>query len=293
VERADSSFLVFRFDAPPKGTDLEGTPGAGDSGGPVYIGQTIGASGLGSLSVAGVFSSFFSPDMMTCSADAFDAAVSLGDPQVVAWLVNYLGPQNLLGPGYTGTMVDGVWAGPDDVAHRGHDEGRTLAEWDLDPDGDGLVGAHDRCWGVGDPTDEPGRMGSSCMRTVWTPPTSPETCATEMHTERVFFDCLTPSSPQFCTTSPHGELSGDEDLDGIPNACDLCPCDPRPDTDCDGDGIGDHCDSDFASSCAGAIATLRPTMRLDSNVDAEIVFGAPACAAHTDVASCSADSAHS
>lgn len=37
VERVERSRLVFRFDAPPGGTDLEGIPGAGDSGGPALL----------------------------------------------------------------------------------------------------------------------------------------------------------------------------------------------------------------------------------------------------------------
>jgi hypothetical protein len=43
VEQADPLMLVFTFDAPPAGTDLEGIPGRGDSGGPALIdvnGQT-------------------------------------------------------------------------------------------------------------------------------------------------------------------------------------------------------------------------------------------------------------
>ncbi|NOT09417.1 MAG: trypsin-like serine protease, partial [Gemmatimonadales bacterium] len=37
IDRADSLHLVFHFDAPPGGTDLEGIPGAGDSGGPALL----------------------------------------------------------------------------------------------------------------------------------------------------------------------------------------------------------------------------------------------------------------
>ncbi len=66
---------------------------------------------------------------------------------------------------------------------------------------------------------------------------------------------------------------------------------PSDQMDCDGDGIGNDCDPDFLDSCAGAVA-LRPMARLDSNDDAEIVFGEPACAAHADQASCQSDGAH-
>ena len=37
VDSADSQWLYFSFDAPPSGTDLEGAPGPGDSGGPALI----------------------------------------------------------------------------------------------------------------------------------------------------------------------------------------------------------------------------------------------------------------
>ena len=37
VETARSGRLVFRFDEPPDATDLEGTPGRGDSGGPALL----------------------------------------------------------------------------------------------------------------------------------------------------------------------------------------------------------------------------------------------------------------
>ena len=37
VEAADQEWLVFKFDAPPNGTDLEGISGPGDSGGPALM----------------------------------------------------------------------------------------------------------------------------------------------------------------------------------------------------------------------------------------------------------------
>lgn len=37
IERTDSDHLVFRFDAPPAGTEYEGTPAPGDSGGPALL----------------------------------------------------------------------------------------------------------------------------------------------------------------------------------------------------------------------------------------------------------------
>ena len=37
IEEADARYLRFHFDAPPGGTDLEGIPGSGDSGGPAIV----------------------------------------------------------------------------------------------------------------------------------------------------------------------------------------------------------------------------------------------------------------
>lgn len=51
VDRAVESFLVFDFDAPPDGADLEGISGPGDSGGPAYLVKPDGT-----IFVAGVSS---------------------------------------------------------------------------------------------------------------------------------------------------------------------------------------------------------------------------------------------
>jgi hypothetical protein len=50
IERADAARIMFVFDAPPEGTDLEGIPAGGDSGGPAIL--TVEGVGL----VAGVSS---------------------------------------------------------------------------------------------------------------------------------------------------------------------------------------------------------------------------------------------
>ncbi|MGZ8867445.1 MAG: prolyl oligopeptidase family serine peptidase [Thermoanaerobaculia bacterium] len=50
IDRAGETMLVFDFDAPPEGTDLEGISGGGDSGGPAYIAKN------GVVYVAGVSS---------------------------------------------------------------------------------------------------------------------------------------------------------------------------------------------------------------------------------------------
>ena len=53
VDRADGQWLVFTFDQPPAGTDIEGAPGPGDSGSPAILTRT------GALRVAGVSSAGF------------------------------------------------------------------------------------------------------------------------------------------------------------------------------------------------------------------------------------------
>lgn len=52
IDRADEKWIYLSFDEPPKGTELEGAPGRGDSGGPAFIiekGKTfvVGVSSLG------------------------------------------------------------------------------------------------------------------------------------------------------------------------------------------------------------------------------------------------------
>ena len=37
IEKVDEQWLVFKFDAPPEGTELEGISGPGDSGGPALM----------------------------------------------------------------------------------------------------------------------------------------------------------------------------------------------------------------------------------------------------------------
>ncbi len=58
IDEVTTSQLVFSFDAPPNGTDLEGIPGAGDSGGPALImvggkPQVAGVSSAGQPGTAG------------------------------------------------------------------------------------------------------------------------------------------------------------------------------------------------------------------------------------------------
>ncbi|MEP6573607.1 MAG: trypsin-like serine protease [Gemmatimonadota bacterium] len=52
VQGVDEGRLVFRFDEPPKGTDLQGAPGRGDSGGPALL-TVDGAPRVAGVSSAG------------------------------------------------------------------------------------------------------------------------------------------------------------------------------------------------------------------------------------------------
>ena len=52
VDSASAAWLYFSFDAPPSGTDLEGAPGPGDSGGPAVL-RVNGSDLVGGVSSAG------------------------------------------------------------------------------------------------------------------------------------------------------------------------------------------------------------------------------------------------
>jgi hypothetical protein len=53
VARADDAHLVFVFDEPPNATELEGTPGRGDSGGPAFLMIDDGEARLAGVSSGG------------------------------------------------------------------------------------------------------------------------------------------------------------------------------------------------------------------------------------------------
>jgi hypothetical protein len=56
IERADRNWIYLTFDSPPAGTDLEGAPGRGDSGGPaiVFAGGKALVAGVSSLGTDGI-----------------------------------------------------------------------------------------------------------------------------------------------------------------------------------------------------------------------------------------------
>ena len=52
IDTANNEHLIFRFDAPPRGTELEGIPGSGDSGGPAIL-ERAGRACIAGVSSAG------------------------------------------------------------------------------------------------------------------------------------------------------------------------------------------------------------------------------------------------
>lgn len=237
----------------------------GDSGGPVYLGGTIGAT---PLVAAGVFSSFYGT---LCGSDAFDIAVSLAEPNVASWLEEFLGPD------YGGTMFTppgsgrSMWTGPDDVP-RARDADRTSADQVADPDGDGLVGPHDNCWGIANyrQLSSDDAASTTCRQRRWTPSGSCEVRATEFTWEDVSYGCI-PSDPAGV------EIGYDPDGDGVPTACDNCDRPNMDQADFDGDGTGDACEIDSDGDgtdddCDECPFITTPGVRMDCNIDAEMQF---------------------
>lgn len=84
VEAIDEGRLVFRFDAPPAGTELEGAPGRGDSGGPALLLEA------GEPRVAGVSSAGFDGARGPATYGAVDHYTRVSDHLV--WLRSVMGP---------------------------------------------------------------------------------------------------------------------------------------------------------------------------------------------------------
>ncbi len=100
----------------------------------------------------------------------------------------------------------------------------------IDPDGDGLAGVHDNCWGIHNPRQNilDGSLTPACP----------------LAGLGGTYACI----PQVGTA----EIDGDTDDDGIPDQCDNCPAIQNfGQADCDGDGIGDECVCDVVGGTPG------------------------------------------
>jgi len=198
-----------------------------------------------------------------------------GSESIQAWLETVLGP----GPAYAGAMVaaagGSVWTGETQVRPRSEPDARRgdVGADALDPDGDGLVGVFDNCWGI-----------SNIEQNV--ADTAPRVCTRSDGTSATWgCDPATGGTVEVNTTDP--------DHDGIPTPCDNCPRISNPaQADCDRDGVGVACicglssvdpnscetdtdadgrpDGDGASECDNCTYDFNPAQR-NCNADAERV----------------------
>lgn len=179
-----------------------------------------------------------------------DHAVRLTHDAIQNFLARFLGPHDA---GFVGTDyvlshaapgTPTVWTGDTDCppasepGPRGawHDAlGRDAAT--MDPDGDGMIGPHDDCWGI--PNIEQCTPGTTCSDSGRISPPSGlrATCTTTGVTQT--YGCMSETS-----SAPGAmEVGLDPDNDGIPWGCDNCPRNwNRDQTDLDLNGTGDVCD---------------------------------------------------
>ncbi len=220
----------------------------GDSGGAVFVDRP---DEDGPLQLLAVNTYTYFAALSPCppyadGVDAHDRGTRVTYADVQSFLARFLG-QRFLAPPPPPSMpavagelvcqagVPALWLGDVNVAPVGEpervgfvDPATGLAADVFDPDGDGLAGAADNCWGIrnddqrlGDPTNP---SLASCVR--------PSSGAT------VSYGC----DPATSSAPGALETSIDPDGDRIPTPCDMCPWvrdfDQR---DRNGNGIGDAC----------------------------------------------------
>ncbi len=210
-------------------------PGAttwpGDSGGPSYTG------GINSAQLVGVHS--------TTSGDVLVTSSTVRD-----WIASHL----------NGTW-NGIYLGATDVPLAG-EAARSPSDDAVDPDGDGLVDAHDNCPSVSNPDQADGDLdglGDAC-----------DLCASAADRDFEdadgdgYNDLTCDRCPLFDAPGDGGPL--DTDGDGISDACDICAYAPdRPGApNCNRDAeiaearpeLPDACDP---VPCPAGVTTSRPT----------------------------------
>lgn len=247
--------------------NLQSLPG--DSGGPVFSDYGGGYDDTHPLGLIGVTHGYESgigntPVCLPGDTGASeDIVVRVTSGDIVTFLTT------ILGPSYAGTMVNTsasrwtrtgtfppIWTGPSDVPPRSEVAQRaavTNADA-LDPDGDGLVGAHDNCFGVNNPQQQTNVTGTPffCYQTSGT---------------AVQYGCAAT------------DIDPDPDRDGVPAVCDSCPTLANIGRDRDSNGVDDACqtnsDTDELPDTIDNCPTVANPLQTNCNADAETVLGAP------------------
>ncbi len=186
LDGVDDSHFLMAHDPPPGGVGGD----VGDSGGP-WIWQPPGEP----------------PRVVS----VFNQDPRLTHPEVREWLRALVSP-SAPGEGFIGR----VFVGPSDVPSTDNaEETRTAAHALLDPDGDGLVGAHDNCLEVANVEQHDANLdgvGDACDRDSDGVADGDDNCADDFNPDQE--DCDEDEIGDACET--------DSDLDGIPDECDDC-----------------------------------------------------------------------
>ena len=273
---------------------MHGLPG--DSGGPVFLEES------GPLRVLGIHRGIISIDVLPSCAPEFslvrDHAVRLTHSSIQGFLATFINatltestPGLLWGSGHPAYPV---WTGDLDLPPT-TEPGRALFPFadTMDPDGDGLVGERDNCWGIaniGQSTSDPAALTATCidrgaggiMRTYACVRSSgPVETDIDPDDDRVPDACdncdgVSNVSQADCDADGIGDACEvHSDSDRIPDDCDNCDTIYNPgQADCDGDGVGDACEADgdedgVPDDCDNCPADAN-FLQLNCNLEAEL-----------------------